>query len=294
MTTSIHGSLSALAWSTALLFVVQMMISLVITQTLENLNYWNKGGCDDMLNVGEGHLLNCSSYTDAEPPPFNNECCKRHSVFRYFGTFSKSVLTMFEITLANWIPVTRTVTEYVSEWYVVVALSHKFFIGFAVVTVVTGVFLQETFKVAMTDDTIMMRQRERQIRSHTKKMNLLFEAADEDENGKLDKEEFQQIVGEPSVQLWLSAMGLDSGDAQHLFTLLVEDKDAISAEELVQGTARLKGPARSLDLAILMHNHKNFKDEVRLVREKVSEVKQSSSQEINRLKQLLEENGISY
>eukprot|EP00971_Amphidinium_carterae_P229087 4544232-Amphidinium_carterae.1 len=128
----------------------------------------------------------------------------------------------------------RTVTEYVSEWYVVVALSHKFFIGqslsiseclcisasvvpgFAVVTVVTGVFLQETFKVAMTDDTIMMRcsngcekyglamllslgvvrtgrQRERQIRSHTKKMNLLFEAADEDENGKLDKEDFQRV-----------------------------------------------------------------------------------------------------
>mmetsp|Transcript_49127 Transcript_49127/g.116997 ORF Transcript_49127/g.116997 Transcript_49127/m.116997 type:complete len:1543 (-) Transcript_49127:199-4827(-) len=292
MTTSIHGSLSALAWSTALLFVVQMMISLIISQTLDNINYWSDGGCKEELMVGE--LLNCTGYTDSEPPPFNNECCKRHSVFRYFGTFSKSVLTMFEITLANWIPVTRTVTEYVSEWYVVVALSHKFFIGFAVVTVVTGVFLQETFKVAMTDDTIMMRQRERQIRSHTKKMNLLFEAADEDGNGLLDKEEFMQIVGEPSVQLWLSAMGLDSSDAENLFTLLAEDKGSLTAEELVKGTSRLKGAARSLDLAILMEEHKFFKDEVEGLRKRTNEQASGTTEEIARLRRLLDENGISY
>ena len=35
---------------------------------------------------------------------------------------------------------------------------HKFFIGLAVVLVITGVFIQETMKVAATDNNIMLPQ----------------------------------------------------------------------------------------------------------------------------------------
>lgn len=39
-------------------------------------------------------------------------------VYTYFGTFSRSLLTMFEITLANWPPVCRALTENVTEpWF---------------------------------------------------------------------------------------------------------------------------------------------------------------------------------
>ena len=64
-----------------------------------------------------------------------------------------------------------------SEWYFAFSIAHKVTIGFAVIGVINGVFMQalgtgrfvepsadfgctqETFKVAGSDDKIMMRQR---------------------------------------------------------------------------------------------------------------------------------------
>ena len=54
---------------------------------------------------------------------------------------------MFEITLGNWPPVARILQENVSEFYVAFSIIHKLVIGFAVIGVINGVFMQETFKV---------------------------------------------------------------------------------------------------------------------------------------------------
>merc|ERR1712113_750939 len=117
----------------------------------------------------------------------------------YFGTFSKAFLTMFEITFANWIPAGRTLTENVSEWFLIFVLGHKFTVGFAVVMVITGVFLQETFKVALNDDFIMLQQKERDIKTHKFKMSKLFSIADADGSGFLDREEFVAIMSDAKV-----------------------------------------------------------------------------------------------
>jgi hypothetical protein len=44
---------------------------------------------------------------------------------------------MFEITLANWPPVSRLLAENVSEWFMLFGVLHKLAIGFAVVSVVS-------------------------------------------------------------------------------------------------------------------------------------------------------------
>lgn len=46
--------------------------------------------------------------------------------------------------------------------------------------------LQETFKVASYDDTIMMRTKQKAMQNHIKKMQLLFEEADTSADGKID------------------------------------------------------------------------------------------------------------
>jgi len=247
MTTSIKGSLSVLLWSTILMFVVQMLIALILSTLLET------------------YLLD-GSKPEAE----------RHAVYSYFGTFTKGMLTMFEITLANWIPVCRALAEHVSEWYVIFALIHKFIIGFAVVMVITGVFLQETFKVASTDDTIMMNQKQRAIKTHTKKMSVLFKAADEDGNGMLEREEFCAMMKDDHVVTWLSSMGLEVADADTLFTMVAkesENGEAITAVEFVKGVARLKGNAKSIDMAVMMHENRQLMAQVQKLQSEFSELK---------------------
>merc|ERR1719171_1610924 len=165
------------------------------------------------------------------------------------------MLTMFEITLGNWMPPCRVVFEHVSEAYMLFALVHKFLIGFSVVSVITGVFIQETFKVATNDDQIMVAQREMQVKTHTKKMSRLFKKADESGDGLLNRAEFEALIDDPATKLWLSAMDLDVNDATTLFELLdgaLSGPGQISAADLVQGSAKLKGPARSIDLMTMM------------------------------------------
>lgn len=178
----------------------------------------------------------------------------------YYGSFARSMLTMFELTLGNWMPPCRALVENISEWYLLIILAHKLFIGFSVVAVVTGVFIQETFKVATTDDRIMLMQKERAVRTHTKKMQQLFKYADADGSGALDREEWGAVVQQSEVKTWLAAMELDVRDADNLFTLIDDGDEALTAEELVKGVARLKGAARSIDVCTMLHEFRKQND----------------------------------
>ncbi|CAE7884596.1 ycf45, partial [Symbiodinium microadriaticum] len=50
--------------------------------------------------------------TDDAKPDFDRE-----EVFRYYGTFTRTFLSMFEILFANWGPPCRVLVEYVGEYY---------------------------------------------------------------------------------------------------------------------------------------------------------------------------------
>merc|ERR1712080_448889 len=59
------------------------------------------------------------------------------------------------------------------------------------------------------------------------------------------------------VKHWLESLDIDTHDAWTLFKLLdTDDSDSIDIEELVLGCLRLKGPARSMDMARLMYEHR--------------------------------------
>jgi len=180
---------------------------------------------------------------------------KRKEVFEYFGTFSRSLFSMFEMTLGNWVPIARILGENVSQWFLIFSVLHKLTMGFAVIGVINGIFIQETFKVAQGDDVIMLMQKERAIGVHTRKMKQLFSAADSSGDGMLSWEEFKAVLEKPSVRNWMAAQEMDATDANKLFQLLVSGKPdggLLSAEELVQGMSSIKGAARSLDLIHLM------------------------------------------
>merc|ERR1719305_1778708 len=133
------------------------------------------------------------------------------------------MLSMFELTLANWPPVSRLLVEEVSEWFSVICVGHKLTLGFAVLGVINGVILQETFKVASTDDMIMVRQKKREKEVLIQKMKKLFEALDYSENGELDFEEFTTIAQHEDVKHWLASMDIETHDLQMMFNLIDAD-----------------------------------------------------------------------
>jgi len=114
------GSFSVLLWSVVLLALVQMLLALLLQSLLEV------------------YIL------DEQKPE-----AARLQVFMFYGTFARTMLTMFEITLGNWMPPCRALVENVSEWWMLFSLAHKMIIGFSVVSVITSVFIQETGRVSI-------------------------------------------------------------------------------------------------------------------------------------------------
>lgn len=177
---------------------------------------------------------------------------ERTEIYLYFGTFTRSMLSMIEITLANWPPVCRAMQENVSQWTMPFFVVHKLIIGFAVVGVINGVFMQETFKVASSEPRIMLQQKRKELASLAKKMTLLFQQADESGDGTLSIEEFRGIMSNIEIATWLSAMDLDVTDVDQVFHLIANTNGEITSDELISGVARLKGGARAIDVAKLL------------------------------------------
>merc|ERR1712232_306024 len=122
-----------LLWSAVILLIVQVMTAMVLTQLL-------------------------SEYIQDESEPREI----RFEVYKYFGTFFRSSLTMFEITLANWVPPCRLLMENVAKWYAILFVAYKLSVGFAVIKVITAVFIQQTLKVAANDQDLMIMQKRSQ------------------------------------------------------------------------------------------------------------------------------------
>mmetsp|Transcript_79574 Transcript_79574/g.257730 ORF Transcript_79574/g.257730 Transcript_79574/m.257730 type:complete len:371 (-) Transcript_79574:61-1173(-) len=211
------------------------------------------GGCALWLNyMLEPYILDTSE-----------NISDRIAVYTYFGTFSRSFLSMFELTLGNWIPITRTLHEKVTEWFCPIILLYQSVVVFAVIKVITGIFLHETFKVAGSDDDLMIAQKARQMRKHVQKMKLLMAEADESNDGYLSNDEFIAIAQDARAKTWLAAMELEVRDAQLVFDLIDDGDNRLTAEELVKGIGRLKGNARSLDMFTVMQQVSELQQELR-------------------------------
>jgi len=143
--------------------------------------------------------------------------------------------------------------EDVSEWLCLFALVYKLVVGFAVIRIISGVFLHETFKSAATDDVLMVMQKKRLMEKHARKMRRFVQKADLSGDGGLSREEFKDVLKSEDVRAWFAAQELDAGDADLLFSLLDNGDSTLTAEELVVGVSRLKGAARNIDLHGLMH-----------------------------------------
>jgi len=182
----------------------------------------------------------------------------------YFGSFLRSMFSMFELTLANWPPAARILAEYVHWSFMPLAVAHKLVFGFVVIGVITGVIMKETFKVAEQDNQIMVWQKERQVQMHTRKMKAFFAEADTSNDGTVTLQEFRDIMEVEWVRTWLASMDMSAGDIDQLFKLIDTSQDGlITVEELIKSVSKLKGAARSIDLVTMMDEQFSFFDQVR-------------------------------
>eukprot|EP00928_Gymnodinium_smaydae_P024139 TRINITY_DN19632_c0_g1_i1.p1 TRINITY_DN19632_c0_g1~~TRINITY_DN19632_c0_g1_i1.p1 ORF type:complete len:565 (-),score=51.62 TRINITY_DN19632_c0_g1_i1:102-1796(-) len=233
MITAIRGMHLVLFWAMVLLGMILVTLALFMTQVLHAVYF-----------IPE-HIRNLNEHDREEA----------FEVFELFGTFVRSLYSMFELSLGNFAPVGRVLADNCSEWFFVACILHKITVGFAVVGVINAIVLQETFKAASTDDALMVRQRKRQEAGLRKKLKAFFNALDVGHNEVMTLDSLLQLTHYPDVMFWLKAQGVSTGDLYSLFCLCDEDGDGIvTRSQFIETVCSIREPALAFHLRDLQRS----------------------------------------
>ncbi|CAK9053878.1 unnamed protein product [Durusdinium trenchii] len=186
----------------------------------------------------------CQDYIEDPLGPFEI----REEVFRYYGTWTRTMLSMFEILFANWGPPCRILVDHVHEAFSIFFLVYRCVLGFAVLNVVNAVFVQQTLRTANSDEDLAFREKQRDIASYTRKIRKLFQTMDTSGDGTINYEEFSKLVSDPKLNFWIGQLELEYHDLMSLFEFLDNGDGEITFSEFIEGATRLRGQAKALDI----------------------------------------------
>lgn len=179
------------------------------------------------------------------------------TLHRYWGSLSRSMFTLFKSIAAgvSWDDVVRPL-EFYWLWPALFTVFIAF-AYFAVLNVVTGVFCQSAIESAQHDHDMIMAAMSANKSQYAKRAMQLFKDIDADRSGELTIKELEGHLQEPTVREYFMSLEIEPEDAWTLFKLIdVDETNVIDLEEFVMGCLRLKGAARSIDMAKIMYDHK--------------------------------------
>lgn len=212
MTSCVICSLQCLFWTAVLLLLVVYIAAVVFTQIV-------------------------SIYLE------NNQ---DEELERYFGTLGSSVFVLFQSFTGgvDWRDVTTPLVNKISVIMGPVFMLYISFMLFAVLNIVTGVFVETALRNAKDDKDYFMINNVRELLINT----------EGDKKGYLRWSDFESQLDSLQMKEYFKAIDVDLSEARNLYTLLDRDKtDHVDAEEFFKGCLDLRGPAKALDLALLMH-----------------------------------------
>lgn len=222
---SIAYTLKEVMWAGVFLLLIMYVFSLALTQGVV------------------GHLAS-SSANDVNP-----------AMIRYWGGIGSSMSTCFMAVTGgiSWEVASDPLLEVSQIWWWLF-VTYVGFTVFAVLNVMTGVFCQSAIQSAQHDHELFLQNMLAERDDHLKRIKNLFARLDKDGSGSLTLSELEDHLEDPAVQAYFASLELSITDVWSFFKLLESDEEQeISPDAFFEGCQRLKGFARSLDLAKLMH-----------------------------------------
>lgn len=173
----------------------------------------------------------------------------------YFGTLPRSIFTLYKAIVGgiDWETACQALSD-VSGVCVGVFVFYIAFMYFVVLNVVAGLFLQTSLEHAQSEMHDVVHQVREQRALYTNHIRDIFEILDKSKDGFVTMREFEHVMQDPKMCDFFVFLGLQVSDAWTLFRLLDHGgTEVVNAEDFIEGCLRLRGHARSLDIAQIMY-----------------------------------------
>jgi len=156
------------------------------------------------------------------------------------------------------------------------------FVTFAVLNIITGIFVESSFKSLDSDREMKILEYGDKMEASAQAARGVFLSLDEDSSGLIDWDEFRTNLHNEKLQSYFHELDLEINDeatAWHLFSQLdFDDSGSIGVDEFLFGLKKVKGPARSVDMARVLHNQKSHSEFLMLMAEEFASVSSSTAE----------------
>ncbi|CAK9092622.1 unnamed protein product [Durusdinium trenchii] len=151
------------------------------------------------------------------------------------------------------------------------------FCAFCVLNVMTGVFCQSAIESAERDQELhvqsIVTSKQQQIDMFMSVFESLQKDRGEVASGNVTYLEFEELFNEPHIKSFFQSLDVETHDAWTLFKLMdTSGNGDLDATEFVEGCMRLKGPARSIDVSLLMQENKRVRKKLISLEQLLQEV----------------------
>jgi len=230
---SILSSISSLFWSMWVLTLCFYIFGISMTSGVSD--YLNNEGGEPLWHREETAILR-----------------------KFFGSLDRSMYALYRSMSGgnDWGDVVDLLDP-LPSFYQPLFLVFISFAIFAVVNVVTGVFVENAMQSSQQDREVIVQEEVRAKEKYLSSMQELFEEMDSNQSGSITHDEFERQLDDERALAYFDALKLEISDVRTLFTLLdIDQTGAVDVEEFLIGCQKLKGEAKSLDLAVVNHEIK--------------------------------------
>jgi len=210
---SMHGSMWSLLWSALFMLIPMFILSMILTTIVADFRIESGTELHEMENL----------------------------IF-YYGTLDSSMLSLFWSVSGglSWSEAMIPLRKHNFFWSTCLFLTYVALMVFAVLNVLTGVFVNSATSAASSE-------KEKKVLSTLKN---IFDVIDNDKSGCLNLDEFEKLLDHKEIGVCLQSLSIPPSQANHLFQLIDADgSGSIQIQEFLTGCDRLQGNLKAMDFA---------------------------------------------
>jgi hypothetical protein len=223
---AVLNSVGALGWSMTLLFVLELVGAIFMAQVIQ---------------------------------PFmeeTNDKQLQEFIWKHFGTWTNSMFTIFEITMApgGFIRYRRLYEE-VHPLFGIFFVIYVCVVTFAVVRVITAMFLKATLSASDSDEQATASERSKEWTDYVRSLGHTMDA---DGTGMLGIEDLEHILQLNHFVKWVEEVGLSPMEVERLFFALDPGSKKVLFTDFESALRQMRGSPRAADVIINLYETRNI------------------------------------